>query len=225
MALPKTIIYRHTLKASRDDDSLTWELPIETISTLFLQFPWEEILKSYYKRAKFSYGFGISGYGDDIFPIVDAKIELSRPSLKQPEFTLEVAAIPDKLSSEQLELLISAIELMIEDDKFKVWWDHDPRGPRKRNIKAKRELLDDIKKIDPYSGVDDLKLEDVDTSISEALAYFGFASHSSRNDVRKTFKLKYREYQLKYHPDSETGSEQDFLFLQKCHRILTKWIR
>jgi hypothetical protein len=226
MTIPKILAYQYLLEANRSDqDGLSWKTDPEKIDQLFLGFPWKSILSDYNKRAKFYYGFSISGHGDELFPVVDAKIETSKMSLTTPEFLLEIAIMPDKCSLEHRKLLLEVLEATIEDPNFKVWWEHDRRGPRKRKVKDKKKIFEEIKNMDSYKDGDDLKLEDVEVSVPEALAYFGFASHLDRNEVRKEFKTKYREFQLKHHPDSETGNEENFLYLQKCRKVLAKWIK
>jgi len=225
MAIPKILAYQYQLEASRDENELSWKTDVEKINHLFLGFPWKAILAGYHKRSKFYYGFSLSGHGDEIFPVVDAKIETSKMSLTAPEFLLEVAVMPHKCSAEHLSALLSVLEATIEDPGFKVWWEHDRRGPRKRKVKDKKKIIEEVKKMVSYAGEDDLKLEDVKITVPEALRYFGFVPHSDRKEVRKEFKVKYRKLQLEHHPDSETGNEENFLHLQKCHKVLAKWIR
>lgn len=224
--IPKILAYQYLLKASRsEDDILSWETSPELIDQLFIGFPWKTLLDDYNKRSKFYYGFSLSGHGDDLFAVIDAKIETTKPSLTAPEFLLEVAIMPHKCSSEHQEMLFKLLAATLEDAAFKVWWEHDRRGPRKRKVKDKKKIIEEIKKLGNYSGEDDLKLEDVEVSVPEALAYFGFPSHSGRKEVKKDFKLKCRKLQLEHHPDSDTGNEENFLYLQKCRSVLTKWIK
>ena len=226
--LPKIIVYQYVLKAERDDDgNLTWNPSQDTISKLFLGFPWQEVMNSYNKRAKFYYGFSISGHGDELFPIIDAKVEIHKASLANPEFIFEIASMPTKLTKEHRDKLYEILdnETLIEKLDFKIWWDDDPRGPRKRKLKDKKKLIEEVKNLSPYTDLDDLKMEDAEVSIHEALTHFGFETNLSAKEVKKDFKTKHRQLQLKHHPDSETGSEEAFLYLQKCHNILKKWIR
>jgi hypothetical protein len=224
--IPKILAYQYSLEAARnEEDELSWKTDSKLIDKLFLGFPWKSILSDYNKRANFYYGFSVSGHGDDLFAVIDAKVETSKASLTAPEFLLEVAVMPHKCSMEHHKLLLEVLDTTLEDATFKVWWEHDRRGPRKRKVKDKKKIIDEIKKLGNYAGEDDLKLEDVEVSISEALTYFGFAPHLDRKEVRNEFKAKYRKLQLKHHPDSETGNEENFLYLQKCRGVLGKWIK
>tara|TARA_B100000614_G_scaffold259560_1_gene284442 strand:- start:565 stop:1242 length:678 start_codon:yes stop_codon:yes gene_type:complete len=225
MKMPKIVVYQYLVSAERKDDKLEW--CEETISKLLLGFPWREAMNSYNKRAKFYFGFNISGHGDELFPIIDAKVELHRASLQNPQFLIEVATMPNKLTEEHRKALSHLLDdrQIIEDQEFKIWWDHDPRGPRKRKLKDKEKIILDIKAMPAYAENDDLKMEDAEVSIHEALQFFGYEAHASKKDVRDSFKSTYRGLQLKFHPDSETGNEESFLFLQKCHNLLKKWIR
>ncbi len=226
MPPPKILAYQYQLEATRNETGeVSWKTDPEKINQLFLDFPWKSILSDYNNRLKFYYGFSLSGHGDEMFPVVDAKIETSKLSLTSPEFLLEVAVMPHKCSTKHRDLLIQLLETTIEDADFKVWWEHDRRGPRKRKVKDKKKILDEIKSTSRYGGEDDLKLEDVEITVPEALVYFGFATHLNRKEVRKDFKIRHRKLQLEHHPDAETGSEENFLHLQKCHKVLTKWIR
>jgi len=227
MNLPKIIVYQYIVKATRDEKDIDWGIEDETMSKLFLGFPWKEALNSYNIRTKFYYGFSISGHGDEQFPIIDAKVEVHKPSLANPEFMIEVASMPTKLLPEHREHLNSVLNdaSLIEKQEFKIWWDDDPRGPRKRKLKDKNRLIAKVKELDSYTGSDDLKMEDAEVSIPEALIFFGFDTNFTQREARKDFKVRYRQLQLEHHPDSETGNEESFLFLQKCYNILKKWIR
>jgi hypothetical protein len=225
--LPKIVVYQYVLKAERTEEGLVWKAGEDAISKLFLGFPWQEVLNSYHKRAKFYYGFSISGHGDELFPIIDAKVEVHKASLSNPEFLIEIASMPTKLTSEHRDRLYEVLddEILIDENEFKLWWDDDPRGPRKRKLKDKKKLITQVKELVIYTDADDLKLEDAEVSIHEALAYFGFETNLPAKEVRKDFKTKYRQLQLQHHPDTDTGNEEAFLYLQKCHNILKKWIR
>jgi len=221
----KILAYQYTLKATREKDKLVWETPTDLIDKLFLGFPWAAILDSYNNRCKFYYGFSVSGHGDEMFAVIDSKIELSKASLTTPEFLLEVAVCTDKCAPEHKSAVMELLEGTIQDPEFKVWWEHDRRGPRKRKPKDKEKILQEVKDLGDYDGVDDLKLEDVEVTIKEALEFFDYPSHIDRKEARKSYKIKYRKLQLEHHPDSETGNEEKFLYLQKCRKVLDKWIR
>lgn len=221
----KILAYQYCLKADRNDGELVWEAPSELIDKLFLGFPWVETLNSYNKRSKFYYGFSISGHGDETFAIIDAKIEACKPSINSPEFLLEIAVCPDRCSSEHRAALLELLQETTEDAEFKVWWEDDRRGPRKRKPKDKQKIIDEVIALGDYTGIDDLKLEDVEVSIKDALEFFDYPPHIDRKAARKSYKLKYRQLQLEHHPDSETGDEDKFLYLQKCRKVLDKWMR
>lgn len=227
MKIPKIVCYQYVLKARREEDSLTWGDSIDLINDLFLGFPWQQALDAYNKRAKFYFGFSISGHGDELFPVVDAKVELSKASLGNPEFLLEVACMPNKLELQHHSLFQKLLdnEELVAKDEFKIWWDSDPRGPRKRKLKDKKKLISQIKEMPTYDKGDDLKMEDAEVSLFEALTFFGFETTISAKDARAELKPKYRKLQLQHHPDAETGNQENFLYLEKCHSILTKWTR
>jgi hypothetical protein len=225
MAKSETIAYQMPLSAKRNEaGELEWATDVDKINKLILGFDWQAALSKYNKRNKFYWGFSISGCGgEDLLPIIDAKIEMTKASIDNPEFMLEMAVMPGKLEEEHYGLLIEAFDENMEDPQFKFWWDNDPRGPRKRNLKVKGRVIKEVKQISQYSGADDLKLEDVDVSIEEAKIFFEFKD-LVKKDIRKVFKKRLKEQQLKHHPDSTTGSEESFLYLQKCRNVLEKWL-
>jgi len=224
MKKTKIIAYQYVLKPTFKNSGLVWK-DESFVDSLFLGFPWREALNNYHKRARFYYGFSLSGHGEEVYPIIDAKVELSKPSLENPEFTFEAAVIPAKLGKEHYDNFIKLLESTVADKEFKVWWDDDPRGPRKRNAKVKKKLIVSIKAIKPYDGTDDLKLEDVEVSVVEALKLFNYPSDSKKPQVRSTYKQKFKELVLKHHPDSETGNESSFIYLEKCRSALEGWIK
>lgn len=226
MVTKNTVAYQYILKAERSDNGdFHWLTDSVKIEKLLLGVDWKPIFTKYNNRQRFYWGFSVSGCGgDELFPLIDFKIELIKASLKNPEFMLEAAVMPGKLDSEQRSLFDEAMALCIEEPEFKIWWDDDPRGPRKRKLKVKKKLLEEILKIKAYSGEDDLKLEDAKVSLEEAKEFFGF-SDLKKLEIRSIFKKKLKEMQLKCHPDSETGDEESFLFLQKCRSIMEKWLK
>jgi hypothetical protein len=220
-----TIAYQYRFKVVRKDEGLDWITPIENLNKLLLGFDWMSAFNKFNKRKRFYWGFSVSGHGgDEMFPIIDAKIELVKSSLKNPEFMLEMAVMPGKLDSDQRKLLEEGLELCLGEDDFKLWWDDDPRGPRKRKIKIKKHMLEEVRKIKPYDGSDDLQLEDAEMSVDEAKEFFNLRD-CKKYEIRKIFKEKLKEAQLRCHPDAETGSEEAFLFMQKCRTVLEKWLR
>jgi len=224
MTEPKIVVYQYTLCAERTDDTLTWK-DEDSINKLFLGFPWKEPLNEYNKRARFYWGFSISGHGEEVYPVIDAKVELSKPSMATPEFTLEMAVILEKLSIDQRRQFESLLDDYINDKSFKVWWDDDPRGPRKRSAKVKKKLIAAIKRIKTYDGSDDLKLEDVEVSLKEALEFFEYDYSAKTRDVKDSYKLAFKKLALKHHPDADTGSESSFIYLGKCRSVLETWIK
>ena len=223
--IPKSIAFQYLLKAKRQGDTLVWDLPDEELDKLFLKLPWREVLKRYHSRGRFYWGFSISGHGEEVFPIMDVKVETEKPSLTAPVFSLEMAVQPTKLNSEERTLLEELLESYLKDPNFKLWWDNDPRGPRKRPDKIKKRMLDAVKQMPKYAGEDDLQLEDVKVSVPEALKFFGFDKTTKPRQVKKEFRAKLKSLQLKHHPDTETGSEEKFLYLQKCRSVLEKWTK
>lgn len=224
MIEPKIVVYQYPICAEYVEGKLTWN-DEASIDKLFLGLPWKAALDAYSKRARFYWGFSISGHGEEIFPIIDSKVELDTPSMSKPEFLLEMAVMPEKLNSEQRKAFEELLDSYIKDKKFKLWWDDDPRGPRKRSPKVKKKMITLIKKLKHYAEEDDLKLEDVDVSLQEALKYFEFDKDAKSKDVRKSYKGKFKELVLKHHPDSETGSDSAFIYLEKCRTVLERWIK
>lgn len=218
------VVYQFILKANIDDKNLIWETDTKLVDKLLLGLPWRTIIESYSGRNGFYWGLSVAGHVDDAYPIIDLKIETIKASLKKIEFLLEMSVMPGKLTKDQRVLFDESLSDCIDDDGFKIWWGDDPRGPRKRNEKAKKQLLEEVLSIKVYDGSDDMKIEDADVSIEEALEFFEFQD-LKRSEVRNLFKKKLKELQLKNHPDSDTGSEESFLFLQKCRLVLEKWIR
>lgn len=221
MKHPKILAYQYTLVLK--DQVLTPGR--EKITKLLLGYPWERAFSSYNGRSRFYWGFSISGFGSELVPIIDVKIETSKTSLTSPEFILEVGVMPTKLGEQDRAALINLLEETLQDEEFKVFWDHDPRGPRKRSFKEKVKLLDEVKKLDVYDGSDDPKTEDVEVSLEEGLAYFGFDTGLKPKKISESYKKALKEKQLTVHPDSETGSEDQFLYLQKCRTVVEKYLK
>jgi len=220
-----TIAYQYKFKVTRIDNVIEWITPVSKIDKLLLGFEWKSAFDGFNRRKRFYWGFSISGNGgDEMSPIIDAKIEVSIPCLKKPAFILEMAVMPGKLDEEQRKILEEGLDNCIGEDDFKIWWDDDPRGPRKRKLKVKRNMLWEIKQIKQYSGSDDLQLEDAEISLEEAKGFFSLED-CKKYEIRQIFKEKLKEAQLRCHPDSETGSEESFLFMQKCRSVLEKWLR
>ena len=224
MTEPKIVVYQYPLRAERIDNELTWKNE-SSIDKLFLGFPWKEPLNAYNKRGRFYWGFSISGHGEEVYPVIDAKVELSKPSMANPEFILEIAVIPEKLNKDQRQLFEELLDGHIHDKIFKVWWEDDLRGPRKRSAKVKKKLIATIKRLKNYDGEDDLKLEDVDVSLKEALEFFDYEYAAKSIEVRKTYRLAFKKLVLKHHPDAESGSESSFIYLEKCRSVLETWIK
>ena len=92
------------------------------------------------------------------------------------------------------------LKASIEEEKLRIWWSNDSRGSRKRSLDDKRKILQEVKQTQGYDGSGDLKLEDIEISVSDALEFFGFDSNIKIKDLKKVFKDRFREFQLKYHP-------------------------
>lgn len=225
MSTCKTIAFQYMLKAKNVDGKLDWELDDADIDALFLHLPWQEVFKRYHSRSRFYWGYSISGHGEEVFPIIEVKVEVEKPSLTAPIFSFEMAVMPGKISLSERETLEATFERYLKDPDFKMWWDDDPRGPRKRPDNIKKRMFEAVKNMPYYDGSDDLQLEDVKVSVAEALQFFGFEANAKSKQVKKLYKRKLKELQLKFHPDTDTGSEEQFLFLQKCRGVLEKWTR
>lgn len=223
--MSKVVVYQMLLKATKKDEKFSWEIPSKDIEDLFLGIDWQGPFQRYNLRSRFYWGFSISGSGEEAYPVLEGKLELSKPSLDTPEFTLEVACVPSKLEASQREMLHQSVEKFLTNEDFKIWWEDDPRGPRKRPLNIKQQLLNDLKKLKAYNGSDDMKLEDVTVSIKEALQYFGYEANTKPKEVAKSFKKKLKELQVKAHPDSDSGSEDSFIYLQKCRKVVEVWLK
>lgn len=223
--MTKVIVYQMLIKATKADGKFIWGLPIEDIDSLFLGVDWKGPFQKYNLRTRFYWGFSISGSGEEAYPVIEGKLELTKASLEAPEFTAELACMPGKLEQSQRDLLHQTIEKFITNEDFKVWWDDDPRGPRKRPLNTKQQLLAELKTIKSYNGSDDMKLEDVTVSIKEALQYFGYEPTIKAKEVNKSYKKKLKELQVKCHPDSDSGSEDSFVYLQKCRKVIEGWLK
>lgn len=228
MRIAKVFAYQYIVKAKRDGvtGELTWSVPNEKIDQLMLGIPWQESVKLYSKRARFYWGFSFAGDQEDLFPILDGKWELSEASLEEPEYTIEMAVFPTKLSTEQGVMLDDLVKNSSDDNNFKFWWDDDIRGgPRERSAKAKKKIIAEYEQLPKYDGSEDLTLEDSSVTVKQALELFGFDSEAKSKVVSKLYKLKYKQLQLKHHPDNtDTGDKQMFMFLQKCKIALEEWI-
>lgn len=227
MAYPKILAYQYPLKLKLNStgEIETFETPIEVIDLLLLGYPWHKAFTSYFKRSRFYWGFSVSGFGDELFPVIDAKIELEIKNLTNPRYLLEVAVMPNKLKAADREAFDNLLTTYLRDDDFKIWWDNDPRGPRNRSFKEKNKIIDEIKKLAIYKDEDDLKLEDIEVSIDEALQFFSFEKGIKPKEAAKCYKKRLKELQLSLHPDSATGNEEKFLYLQKCRTVVEKYLR
>lgn len=221
MKHPKILAYQYEI--SLKDGQL--QPDSEKITELLLGYPWQGCFDNYRARSRFYWGFSVSGFGGELVPIIDAKIETSRASFTEPQFLLEVGIMPSKLNSQDREKFLKLLETSLEDENFKVFWDSDPRGPRKRSHKEKTKILDEVKKLPDYSGEDDPKIEDIEVSLDEGLTYFGFDKEQKPKKLAELYKKALKEKQLAVHPDSESGSEEKFLYLQKCRAVVEKYLK
>lgn len=218
---PKILAYQYQLALK--DEQLCPDP--SKINQLLLGYPWEHAFQNYKPRARFYWGFSISGFGGDLVPIIDAKIETSKASFTTPEFVLEIGVMPTKLTVEDRKKFEELLEATLEDEEFKVFWDNDPRGPRKRSFKEKTKILEEVKKLPSYTGEDDPKIEDVSVSLDESLKYFGFEPDIKPKKAAEVYKKLLKEKQLVMHPDAEGGSEDQFLYLQKCRTVVEVYLK
>lgn len=218
---PKILAYQYQLSIKNDQLSPT----TDKINQLLLGYPWESAFQNYKSRARFYWGFSISGFGGDLVPIIDAKIETSKTSFTNPEFVLEVGVMPTKLNIDDRKKFEELLESTLEDEEFKVFWDNDPRGPRKRSFKEKTKILEEVKKLPSYGGEDEPKIEDISVSLGESLEYFGYESDAKPKKAAESYKKLLKEKQLIMHPDAEGGSEDQFLYLQKCRTVVEAYLK
>jgi len=225
MAYPRIIVYQYPLKANREEDILLWDLPEKDITDLYLGFSWQDPVNVYNKRQKFYWSFSFSRHADEMYSIIEGSLETHKPSLNSPTLMMEMSVMPEKLDADQRGRLGEVINKYLHDPKFKIWWEDDPRGARKRNFKIKRKMLEAINKLKDYDGSDDLSLEDVEVGVPEALEFFEYTAKSKARDVKPDFQNKLNKLTLKHHPDAETGNESAFLYLQKCRNVLERFIK
>ena len=218
---PKILAYQYQLAIK--DELLCPDA--SKVNQLLLGYPWEGAFQNYKSRARFYWGFSISGFGGDLVPIIDAKIETSKASFTNPEFVLEVGVMPSKLNTDDRKKFEELLESTLEDEEFKVFWDNDPRGPRKRSFKEKTKILEEVKKLPNYEGEDDPKIEDISVSLGESLEYFGYEPDVKPKKAAESYKRLLKEKQLIMHPDADSGSEDQFLYLQKCRTVVEAYLK
>jgi len=225
MKQPKILAYQYTLSITDTAEGPQFQPSKEKIDQLLLGYPWEYAFANYKSRARFYWGFSVSGFGGELVPILDAKIETSKASFTNPEFVLEMGVMPNKLTAEDRQKFSTLLEESLNDEEFKVFWDSDPRGPRKRSSKEKLKIIEEVKKLPVYAGEDDPKIEDIEVSLQEALQYFNFDVEIKPKKAAETYKRVLKEKQLVTHPDTDEGSEEQFLYLQKCRTVVEKYLK
>ena len=199
---------------------MKWIPEPEVIDQLTLGLGWRMPLDSYKTRNNFYCGFEIKG-DSDLFPILEGKIELEVPSLTAPEFTLEMAVTPSKISTEHREAVVQLLTDFAKDDDLHAWWDDDRKGPDRKPAKNKQRVLKRLaNKIPMYSGEDELDPDKCVITPEEALEYLEFEDVPTEN----VFKTQLRKMQLKFHPDRNEGEEGPFKKLQKCKSIVEELI-
>lgn len=220
----RDVAYKYTFCGKRVDNRLKWAPAPSKISLLTLGFDWRHPISNYNKRSEFYYGFLVSKNGEEMSPIIDAKIELTKASIDYPQFTFEAAVAVPRLSLEQRDLFNKMLNEFKEDPKFKIWWD-DEGGPRKRSAKKKDLLIKTILSLPSYNGEENLSHEDAEVSIRDALKYLEYEPKTDKNQIKKDYKKRIAKLTLKFHPDNqETGNEEQFIYLQKCKVVLDSWV-
>lgn len=218
----RVLVYQYPFTLTRNgDSSITWEPSLEDLDKLFLGLQWKDILLTYSSRNDFYWGFEIKGESD-MFPILEAKVELEIGSLSNPHFILEMAVMPSKITESQRVMLNELFIKYKSDEEFIAFWDDDPKGPGKRQANLKKKLVKALETIPIYKGENDISPEKAMITPSEALIYFGF--DKNKLPTEEEFKKKLREMQLKCHPDANNGDEKEFKHLQKCKKVIEEFV-
>jgi len=219
--MANALVYQYTFTVLRKSEGV----PLQNKVITELAFGLDGFFVPYSNRKELHSVMSLFDHGNEGFPVINITFGLTKASVENLEFLIEVLTVPAKLLPFHREQLEKVVAQMLEDENFKLWWSSDPRGPRKRPLVDKQKILQQLKEIPAYSGASDLQLEDIDISISDALEFFGFDKATKARDLKKTFKKKFREYQLKHHPDSASGDEKTFMHVQNCRDVLEKWMK
>lgn len=221
--MTKAISFQYDFVISRNKEGqVIFDVP-ECLADL--SFGFDVQFRPYLARKQPHFEANIFDYGADGFPTVSISLTLIKATANFLNFQLEVTAVPSKLIGTHRMMLERGLEKVIDTENFKIWWDNDPRGARKRSSGDKKKILETIKEIPVYDGSSDLKLEDIEITVPDALEFFGFSKSIKAKELKKVFKGKFRELQLKYHPDSDTGDESIFMHLQNCREVLDGWMK
>lgn len=218
--MAKSISYQYTFKIKYGES----DAEVNDTNISGLCFNLDSFFRPYLKRKEPYFYTSMFDYGQEGLPIIDIGFQLVDAKSDFLTYQIDVMVVPVKLSECHREFLETVLEKVIEQDDFKIWYGNDPRGARKRSLLDKQQILAYIK-ASQYDGSSDLKLEDIEITVEDALSFFGLNKDIKVKEFKKVFKKRYRELQLKYHPDSELGSENDFMRLQDCKDILEDWIK
>lgn len=218
--MANALIYQYLFTISRNSNELSKNFLLNKLT-----FGLAKIFSSYSCRKDPQFTTTLFDHGQEGFPIIDITFGLDKASIDTLNFLLEVTVVPSKLISEQRSDFEKTLSEVIGDENLKIWFDTDPRGARKRSLSDKQKILDQLKEMPSYNGSSDLKLEDIEITILDALTFFGFDKTTKPKELKKIFKKKFREYQLKHHPDSESGDDLTFMHVQNCREVLEKWMK
>lgn len=216
--MTKSISYQYKFKVKQG--SLNYQNTIISNLCFNLDF----LFLPYLGRKEPCFYTNVFDYGQEGLPLIDIGLQLVDIKSDFLTYQIDITAVPPKLSENHRKLLEDSMEQVIEQDDFKIWMGNDPRGARKRSLTDKRQILNQIKLMPHYDNSGDLKLEDIEITVNDALDFFGFEKDIKLKDIKKLFKKRFRELQLKYHPDSESGNENIFMRLQNCKDVLEEWM-
>jgi len=196
----------------------TWDPPLEILKKLSFGQDFSAIYQIYRLRRDFIWGLIIDS--DYHRPLVELKIQNMVPSLTYPEFLFEASCFPSKLDASHRKDLVECLETLAKNDEFTAWWETDTRGPLKQPTRLKKQILKDLAALPLYQKENDLQLDDCGVTLSDALSFFKL----TRENVENEFKNRLRELQLQYHPDKNSGKDDDFKYLQKCKDTLVEYL-
>jgi len=225
--MTKAISYQYQFVVPRDKDGKPVFDDVKSLNQL--SFGLNDIFNAYFIRKQFHFETSVFDYGQEGFPIYTISLSSIKVTTKDWKFQLAATVVPSKLIDVHRQLLhdglAHTIDFVKDPEQFKIWWDNDPRGSRKRSLEDKVKILDEIRAMPTYNGSSDLQLEDIELTIEDALEFLGFNRASKPKDLKKIFKSKFRELQLKHHPDSPTGSDNAFMHLQNCREVVERWLK
>lgn len=215
---PVSLNYSIKIGGSIVDGKVKLTTSEEDLNKVLLKFDAYSLIKPFLSRASLEVYLNVTSLE---IPIVDIRFEtLSEEDPNALKFNLEVSVLPEKLNKEEHQLLLELIQNNLENKSFYLWWS---TGKKTKLTTKKRKILKKLLEIQAYQNEDSFIHSDNPVLIEDALRLFEFDA-GSKTIAKEKFKNKLRELQLKLHPDSNTGSEKEFKYLQKCKILLEEWL-